>query len=59
MITKTIDEMLEEASIDLTEKQEEYVEVELADGEKITIEKEKFEQLLKENERSDYGEIFY
>ena len=59
MITKSIDEMLEEAGIDLTEKPVEYVEVELADGEKITIEKEKYEKLLKENERGDYGEIFY
>ncbi len=42
MITETIDELIKKSGIDLTV---EYVEIELLDGEKVTIRKDELEKL--------------
>lgn len=55
MITETIDEMLDE--INFTEVETEYVTVELWDGEKVTLSKEEYEQMVKDHK--EYGEFLY
>lgn len=51
----TIDEIFE--GVDLTTQKKEYITVELIDGEKVTIEKQEYERILKECK--GMGEIFY
>lgn len=52
MSDETIDEIFE--GVDLTV---EYVTIELVDGEKVTMKKSEYEQLLKDY--AELGEIFY
>lgn len=54
MITETIDEMLDEINCEV---ETEYITVELWDGEKVTLPKEEYEQMVKDHK--NYGEFLY